>query len=59
MAMDPEKIKAIQDILGLVINVGTEVATIMTKNNITVEDVKSLKDMIKENPEEYFPNLKK
>lgn len=59
MAMDQEKIKAIQDILNLVINVGTEVATIMTKNNITVEDVKSLKDMIKENPEEYFPNLKK
>ena len=58
MAIDTEKVKAIQDILNLVINVGTEVATIMVKNNITEEDVKELRKMIKEKPEDYFPNLK-
>ena len=58
MAMDTNKVKAIQDILNLVINVGTEVATIMIKNNITIEDVEELKKMIKEKPEDYFPNLK-
>lgn len=58
MAMDTNKVKAIQDILNLVINVGTEVATIMVKNNITIEDVEELKKMIKEKPEDYFPNLK-
>ena len=58
MAMDTEKVKAIQEILNLIINVGTEVATIMVKNNITVEDVQELKKMIKEKPEDYFPNLK-
>ena len=58
MAMDTEKVKAVQDILNLIINVGTEVATIMVKNNITIDDVAELKNMIKEKPEDYFPNLK-
>lgn len=59
MAMDTEKIKAIQELLNLFIDVGTKCAMIMSKNNITLEDVQALKTMIKEKPEEYFPNLNK
>lgn len=59
MNIDTDKIQAIQQLLNLFIDVGTQCARIMAKNNITVEDVEALKTMIKENPEEYFPDLKK
>lgn len=59
MNMDVEKVKAIQELLNLFIDVGTQCARIMAKNNITLEDVESLKTMIKEKPEDYFPDLKK
>ena len=59
MNMDVEKVKAIQELLNLFIDVGTQCARIMAKNNITLEDVESLKTMIKEKPEDYFTDLKK
>lgn len=59
MNMDVEKVKAIQELLNLFIDVGTQCARIMAKNNITLEDVEALKTMIKEKPEDYFPDLKK
>jgi hypothetical protein len=58
MAIDAKKIEAVQEILNLVINVGIDCAKIMAKNNITLDDVEELKKMIKEKPEDYFPNLK-
>lgn len=59
MNMGVEKVKAIQELLNLFIDVGTQCARIMAKNNITLEDVEALKTMIKEKPEDYFPDLKK
>ena len=59
MEISEEKVDAIQNILNMVIDVGTECAKIIVKNNITEEDINSLKTMIKEKPEDYFPNLNK
>ena len=59
MNIDEDKVKALQELLNLFIDVGTQCAKIMVKNNITMDDVEYLKTMIKENPEEYFPNLNK
>ena len=57
--MDPVKFQAILEIIQSVISVGSNIADIMKKNNITVEDVQALAGLIKENPEDYFPKLKK
>ena len=57
--MDSVKFQAILEIIQSVISVGSNIADIMKKNNITVEDVQALAGLIKENPEDYFPNLKK
>ena len=59
MNIDTDKIRAMQELLNLFIDVGTQCARIMAKNNITLEDVEALKAMIKEKPEDYFPDLKK
>ena len=56
--MDTTKLQGLIELFDVLIDFSTKISEIITKNNLTLEDVQVLKSKIKQNPEEYFPNLK-
>ncbi len=56
--MDTSKFQGLMELFDVLAEFTAKVGEIMVKNNLTLEDVQSLKTKIKQNPEEYFPNLK-
>ena len=59
MEITKDKIEGFQALVNVVMEFGTKFAEVMSKNNITVEDVDKLREAIKQDPTEYFPGLKK
>ena len=49
----------IAELADLIVEFGSKCAEIINKNGLTEEDIEEVKKRIKENPEEYFPSLKK